>query len=172
LINDTLRNKGGIKLKLYELSQNYIQLLELVDSLDEETFKDTLSSLEEAIEDKVENVAKLVRCLDVDIEAIKSEEKRLADKRKALENKVTSVKSYVQHEMEVAGLNKVKRPTVTVSIQANPPSVDVMDESLIPSIYMVPQPSKIDKRAILTALKEGEFIPGASIKQTVGVRFK
>jgi hypothetical protein len=158
--------------KLYELSQNYIQLLELVDSLDEETFKDTLSSLEEAIEDKVENVAKLVRCLDVDIEAIKSEEKRLADKRKALENKVTSVKSYVQHEMEVAGLNKVKRPTVTVSIQANPPSVDVMDESLIPSIYMVPQPSKIDKRAILTALKEGEFIPGASIKQTVGVRFK
>jgi hypothetical protein len=159
-------------LKLYELSQNYIQLLELADSLDEETFKDTLSSLEEAIEDKVENVAKLVRCLDVDIEAIKSEEKRLADKRKALENKVTSVKSYVQHEMEVAGLNKVKRPTVTVSIQANPPSVDVMDESLIPSIYMVPQPSKIDKRAILTALKEGEFIPGASIKQTVGVRFK
>jgi hypothetical protein len=158
--------------KLYELSQNYIQLLELADSLDEETFKDTLSSLEEAIEDKVENVAKLVRCLDVDIEAIKSEEKRLADKRKALENKVTSVKSYVQHEMEVAGLNKVKRPTVTVSIQANPPSVDVMDESLIPSIYMVPQPSKIDKRAILTALKEGEFIPGASIKQTVGVRFK
>jgi hypothetical protein len=158
--------------KLYELSQNYIQLLELADSLDEETFKDTLSSLEEAIEDKVENVAKLVRCLDVDIEAIKSEEKRLADKRKALENKVTSVKSYVQHEMEVAGLNKVKRPTVTVSIQANPPSVDVMDESLIPSIYMVPQPSKIDKRAILTALKDGEFIPGASIKQTVGVRFK
>jgi hypothetical protein len=158
--------------KLYELSQNYIQLLELADSLDEETFKDTLSSLEEAIEDKVENVAKLVRCLDVDIEAIKSEEKRLADKRKALENKVTSVKSYVQHEMEVAGLNKVKRPTVTVSIQANPPSVDVMDESLIPSIYMVPQPSKIDKRAILTALKEGEFIPGASIKQSMGVRIK
>jgi transcriptional regulator of heat shock response len=157
--------------KLYELSQNYVQLLELADSLDEETFKDTLSSLEEAIEDKVENVAKLVRCLDADIEAIKTEEKRLADKRKALENKVASVKEYVQHEMEVAGLNKVKRPTVTVSIQANPPSVDVMDESLIPSIYMVPQPSKIDKRAILTALKEGEFIPGAAIKQTSGGAF-
>jgi transcriptional regulator of heat shock response len=159
-------------IKLYEISQNYSQLLDMADVLDEQTFQDTLQAIEEVLEDKVENIGKFVRCLDADIEAIKTEEKRLAEKRKALENKVTSVKEYVQHEMEVAGLNKVKRPTVTVSIQANPPSVDVMDESLIPSIYMVPQPSKIDKRAILTALKEGEFIPGAAIKQTVGVRFK
>jgi transcriptional regulator of heat shock response len=159
-------------LKLYELSQNYVQLLELADSLDQETFQDTLSSLEEAIEDKAENVAKLIKCLDSDCKAIKEEEQRLADRRKALENKISSIKEYLQNQMEVAGLNKVKRPTITISIQANPPSVEVMDESLIPSTYMVPQPSKIDKRAILTALKEGEFIPGASIKQSMGVRIK
>jgi hypothetical protein len=159
-------------LKLYELSQNYIQLLELADSLDEETFKDTLSSLEEAIEDKVENVAKLVRCLDVDIEAIKSEEKRLADKRKALENKVASVKSYVQHEMEIAGVDKVKRATVTVSIQLNPPSVTIYDESLVPSGYMIPQPSKLDKKSILKALKDGEEIPGCDIQQSRSLRIK
>jgi transcriptional regulator of heat shock response len=159
-------------LKLYELSQNYVQLLELADSLDQETFQDTLSSLEEAIEDKAENVAKLIKCLDSDCKAIKEEEQRLVDRRKALENKISSIKEYLQNQMEVAGLNKVKRPTITISIQANPPSVEVMDESLIPSTYMVPQPSKIDKRAILTALKEGEFIPGASIKQSMGVRIK
>jgi transcriptional regulator of heat shock response len=159
-------------LKLYELSQNYVQLLELADSLDQETFQDTLSSLEEAIEDKAENVAKLIKCLDSDCKAIKEEEQRLADRRKSLENKISSIKEYLQNQMEVAGLNKVKRPTITISIQANPPSVKVMDESLIPSTYMVPQPSKIDKRAILTALKEGEFIPGASIKQSMGVRIK
>jgi hypothetical protein len=49
-------------LKLYELSQNYVQLLELADSVDEEIFQDTLSSLEEAIDDKAENMAKLIRC--------------------------------------------------------------------------------------------------------------
>jgi uncharacterized protein YlxW (UPF0749 family) len=140
--------------------------------VDEEIFQDTLSSLEEAIEDKAENVAKLIKCLDSDCKAIKEEEQRLADRRKALENKISSIKEYLQNQMEVAGLNKVKRPTITISIQANPPSVEVMDESLIPSTYMVPQPSKIDKRAILTALKEGEFIPGASIKQSMGVRIK
>jgi hypothetical protein len=61
-------------------------------SLDEQTFQDTLQAIEEVLEDKVENIGKFVRCLDADIEVIKSEEKRLADKRRALENKVASVK--------------------------------------------------------------------------------
>jgi DNA mismatch repair ATPase MutS len=75
--------KGGITLKLYEISQNYSQLLDMADVLDEQTFQDTLQAIEEVLEDKVENIGKFVRCLDADIEAIKSEEKRLADKRKA-----------------------------------------------------------------------------------------
>jgi hypothetical protein len=59
----------------------------MADVLDEQTFQDTLQAIEEVLEDKVENIGKFVRCLDADIEAIKTEEKRLADKRKALENK-------------------------------------------------------------------------------------
>jgi t-SNARE complex subunit (syntaxin) len=159
-------------MKLYEISSNYLQLLDMADSLDAEVFQDTLSAIEEALEDKVENVAKLVRCLEADIKAIKEEEQRLADRRKAVENKISGIKEYLQSQMEVAGLEKVKRPTITVSIQANPPSVEVTDESLIPSDYMVPQPSKIDKKAIMTALKDGLFIDGCSLKQGKGLRIK
>jgi hypothetical protein len=158
--------------KLYELTQNYMELLGMVDSLDEETFKDTLSAIEEALEDKVENTAKFVRCLDGDIEAIKAEEKRLADRRRALETKVGNCKSYLQEQLEFAGIDKIKRPTVTVSIQANPPSAFILDESLIPSDYMIAQAPTIDKRSILKALKEGEFIPGAEIKQSRSVRIR
>jgi hypothetical protein len=157
---------------LYELSQTRIQLLDMADSMDQEMFIDTLASIDEAIEDKVEGAAKLVRCIESDIEAIKAEEKRLADKRKSLENKVVSIKEYLQHEMEFAGLDKVKRPTLTVSIQLNPPSAEILDESLVPSLYMVPQPDKIDKKAILEALKEGEEIPGCEIKQLRGLRIR
>jgi hypothetical protein len=157
---------------LYELSQTRIQLLDMADSMDQEMFIDTLASIDEAIEDKVEGAAKLVRCLESDIEAIKAEEKRLADKRKVLENKVSSIKEYLQHEMEFAGLDKVKRATVTVSIQQNPPSVEVLDESVIPSIFMIPQPEKIDKKAILKAIKDGEEIPGCDIKQSRSLRIK
>jgi hypothetical protein len=173
--NDTLRTKnviGGITLKLYELSQNYVQLLELADSVDEEIFQDTLSSLEEAIDDKTENMAKLIRCLESDCKAIKEEEQRLADRRKALENRISSVKEYLQNQLEVAGLDKVKRPTVTVSIQLNPPSVLVKDESLIPSHYMVPVPAKLDKKAVLSFLKEGGEVPGCEIQQSKGLRIR
>jgi hypothetical protein len=163
---------GGSGMKLYEMSQSRAQLLDMADSMDTEVFIDTLAAIDEALEDKVENTAKLIRCLESDIEAIKAEEKRLADKRKSIENKVSSVKEYLQHEMEFAGLDKVKRATVTVSIQLNPPSVEVLDESLIPSFYMVPQPEKIDKKALLKALKEGEEIPGCEITQNRGLRIR
>lgn len=159
-------------MKLYELSQQYSQLMELVEELDEITFRDTLESIQEEIDDKVENTVKLMRSFQGDVEAIKSEEKRLADRRRAIENRIESIKGYLQNEMEIAGIDKVKRPTVTVSIANNPPSVSIEDESLIPSEYMIPQPEKIDKRALLTALKEGEEITGCFIKQTKGVRIK
>lgn len=157
---------------LYDLTQSYTQLLGMADTLEPEVFIDTLAAISEALEDKVEHTAKFVRCLESDIDAIKSEEKRLADKRKVLENKILNVKEYLQHEMEFAGIDKVKRPTLTVSIQLNPPSVEVFDESVIPSTYMVPQPEKIDKKAILKALKDGEEIPGCEIHQTRGLRIK
>lgn len=159
-------------MKLFQLTQNYMELLDLADSMDEEIFRDTLASLEEAIEDKAENTAKLIKCLEADAKAIKEEEQRLADRRRTLENRISSIKEYLFNQMEVAGLDKVKRPTLTVSIQANPPSVEVSDESLIPSDYMVPQPAKIDKKAILTALKGGLLIEGCSLKQGKGLRIK
>ncbi|WP_108669518.1 siphovirus Gp157 family protein [Peribacillus acanthi] len=159
-------------MKLYEMTTHYRQLLDMAEELDPEVFQDTLEAIEEEIEDKAENVAKLIRTLDSDIEVIKAEEKRLADRRKALENKIVSVKTYLQEQMEIAGIDKVKRPTLTISIQNNPPSVSVLDESLIPSNFIIPQPGKISKKDILAALKEGQFIPGAEIIQSKGVRIR
>jgi hypothetical protein len=158
--------------KLYVLTQSYTQLLELADSMDPEVFQDTLQSIEEEIEDKAENTAKLIRCLDADAKAIKDEEQRLSDRRKSIENKVAGIKEYLQSQMEFAGIDKVKRPTVTVSIQTNPPSVLIKDESLIPIQYMVPVAPRIDKKAILQMLKDDEEVPGCEIQQLRSVRIK
>jgi predicted nuclease with TOPRIM domain len=159
-------------MRLYELSTRYAELLELADSLDQETFQDTLSSLEDAIEEKTENTAKLIKCLEADSKAIKEEEQRLADRRKALENRVADLKKYLFEQLEFAGLDKVKRPTITVSIQLNNPSVEVLDESIVPSDYMIPQPASIDKKSILQALKDGAVIDGCQLKRTRGLRIK
>nr|WP_246316759.1 siphovirus Gp157 family protein [Anoxybacillus ayderensis] len=140
--------------------------------MESDALVDTLQSLEDAIEEKVENIAKLIRNLEADAKIIKEEEQRLAERRRAIEAKVERLKTYLQEQLEVAGLQKVKRPTITVAIQNNPPSVEIADEKLIPSKFMIPQPAKVDKKSILDRLKNGEVIPGVTLKQTKGVRIR
>jgi DNA repair exonuclease SbcCD ATPase subunit len=159
-------------MKLYELAQNYAQLMEMAEEMESDALVDTLEALQDAIEDKAENIAKLIKNLEADAKIIKEEEKRLAERRQSIEKKIERLKQYLQEQLEVAGLQKVKRPTITVAIQNNPPSVEIADEKLIPSEFMIPQPAKVDKRAILERLKNGEEIPGCSLKQTKGVRIK
>ena len=159
-------------MKLYELSQSYVRLQEMAEELDPQTFLDTLDSIKEGFDDKAENTAKLIRSLEADIEVLKAEEKRLAERRKTYEGKVITLKQYLQIQMEMAGIEKVKRPLVTISIRKNPPSVRVLDESLIPSEYMIPQEPKISKKDIKEALKNGEFVPGAELQSTKGLVIK
>ena len=159
-------------MKLYELAQNYAQLLEMAEEMESDALVDTLEALQGEIEEKAENIAKLVKNLEADAKIIKEEEQRLAERRRAIEAKIERLKTYLQEQLEVAGLQKVKRPTITVAIQANPPSVEISDEKLIPSEFMIPQPAKIDKKAILERLKNGEEISGCVLKQTKGVRIR
>ena len=158
-------------MKLYELSQRYVSVMEAAEELDPLALKDTLESIEDAIEEKVENTAKFIKNLSADVDALKAEEKRLAERRRSLENKISGIKEYLQNQMEVSGLDKVKRATLTVSIQKNPPSLKVIDEKLL-SAYMIPQAPVLDKKAVLSALKEGADIQGAEIHQGKGLRIR
>jgi replicative superfamily II helicase len=159
-------------MKLYELAKNYVQLMEMAEEFDSDALVDTLESLQDAIEDKAENIAKFIKNLEADAKIIKEEEQRLAERRRAIETKVDKLKTYLQEQLEIAGLQKVKCPTITVSIQNNPPSVEVVDETAIPSDFLIPQPAKIDKKSILERLKNGEEVPGVVLKQTKGVRIR
>lgn len=158
-------------MKLYELAQNYAQLMEMAEEMESDALVDTLEALQDAIEDKVENIAKFIKNLEADAKIIKEEEKRLAERRQSIEKKIDRLKQYLQEQLEVAGLQRVKRPTITVAIQNNPPSVEITDEKLIPSEYMIPQ-YKVDKKSILERLKNGETVPGCELRQTKGVRIR
>ena len=61
-------------MNLYELSQNYLAVQDM--ELDEETLRDTLDSIEDAFEDKAENIAKLYRTVEAEEKAFEAEEKR------------------------------------------------------------------------------------------------
>lgn len=161
-------------MKLYELTENYNRVLDLANDpdIDPQVLTDTLEAIEGAIEHKAENIAKLIKCIDADVNALKEEEQRLASKRKALENRKSSIKQYLEMQLSKAGLKKIKGKIFTVALQDSPPSVFVEDESMIPEQYWIPQNPVLDKKSILQALKNNANIPGVSLQQTKSLRIR
>lgn len=159
-------------MKLYELTENYNQVLELAEQLDAETLKDTLDSIDEAIEIKVENTAKVVRSLEGNVDAIDSEIKRLTAKKSTLNNNIKGIKTYMQESMEQVGKDKIKGQLFNIGIQNNPQSVKVLDEKKINMNYFIEQPLQLDKKLLLADLKEGKEVEGAEIQQTRSLRIR
>lgn len=157
-------------MNLYELSQNYLAVQEM--DLDEDILRDTLDSIEETFEDKAENIAKLYRTVEAEEKAFEAEEKRFYAMKKTAANKKQFLKQYLEDNMRLIGKTKFKAGVFNFSIQNNPPSVDIYDETLIPEQYLIEQPAKIDKAGIKELLKQGEEVPGAKLKQTEGLRIR
>lgn len=157
-------------MNLYELSIAFQEVQNM--DLDPEVMKDTLDSIEDAIENKAENIAKLVRNLESDVSAYKEEEDRLKTKRQAAENKVKWLKTYLEDNMKLTGKTKFKSGMFNFSIQKNPASVNITDERIIPEEFLIPQLPKIDKTALKDVLKNGVEVPGAELKQTEGLRIR
>ena len=157
-------------MNLYELSQNYLAVQDM--DLEPETLKDTLDSIEEAIEVKAENIAKWIRNLEADKKAFEEEEKRFKEKKQAADNRIKSLKLYLEDNMRLTGKTKFKAGFFSFAIQNNPPSVEVFDEALIPKQFLIEQPAKIDRAGIKELLKAGEEVPGAELKHSSGLRIR
>lgn len=161
---------------LYELTDNYRRVWEMVedDSVNLTVIEETLQSIEGALEEKAGNIVKFIRGMEYDCDAIKAEEKRLADRRKATENRIASIKDYIKVQMESAGLDKIKTPISTIAIQNNPPAVQIEDETKIPAkfITIIPEQHVPDKKQIAAALKAGEEVPGVVLTQGKSLRIR
>ena len=161
-------------MKLYELTENYRNLQDLLENpeIDQDLIINALDEVGEQLEEKAENVAKLIKTMEVEVTGYKTEEKRLADRRKALENRISGLKSYIDAAMKSTGKKKFKGQLFSFNIQKNPASVNVIDSNSIPSKYFIEQEPLIDKRTILTDLKNGVEVPGVEIKQTESLRIR
>jgi|GEM_PF-2529015 hypothetical protein len=65
--------------------------------------------------------------------------------------------------MTEVGLSKLEQPDFTASVRAGSPALVVIAEDRIPAAYWLPQPSKLDRQAILGELRRGIEIPGAQM---------
>jgi len=139
----------------------------ILQDADEEGFEIALRQLRDAIENKAENIGKLWLSLQSNAAAIKAEEKRLMDRRQALENKAERLRVYLQQELELAGIEKVKRDTVTIYLRLNPPSVNVVNEEAIPWEFrrVIPETWEPNKKKIIEFWRQtaGNISPGVEI---------
>ena len=163
---------------LYELTSDYLNLLELAEDpdIDEQAFLDTLEGIEGALEDKADNYAKIMRMLEADTKGIKAEEDRLSARRKTIENNIKRMKSALQYAMEATGKTKFKTQLFSFNVQNNPASV-VMDESdieNIPERFLKYKDPEIDRKAIKDAIKAGDqdAIDIAHLEQSQSLRIR
>lgn len=161
-------------MKLYELIPAYKSVMDEIESNPEEADKwlDTLDSINCAIEVKTDGYVKMMKMLQ-DTEGMKKEAKRLADRAKAQENLANKLKERLQYAMELLGRDKIKTELFTVSLQANPPAVDDYQPEIIPEKYKRKTlVVDLDRKAIADALKAGEEVPGACLKQSQSLRIR
>ena len=157
-------------MNLYELTQNYLHVLEMAENGDD--LADTLESLEDAIEVKAENTAKVIKQLEANAEMLANESRRLSERKSAIENNVRNLKSYLQDQLDKCGKSKIKGEIFTVAIQNNPMSVEVLDEERIPKEFFIQQEPKLNRKELLQHLKAGEEISGVVMKQTKSLRIR
>ena len=102
---------------LYELTGLYQQIYDM--DLDDETKQDTLDSMdwENDYENKVENYIKVMKNLDADIEARKSEIDRLKKLNDADKSKKERMKTALAGSMEMTGREKVDTTLFKVSFR-------------------------------------------------------
>ena len=138
------------------------RLLSEIPDLDAETLAGTL----EGISDLNEMLAELIRSALEDEALASGLSTRLADMKARLERLETRAERKRHLALRVMGeadIQKLMQPDFTASLKQGAPTLDVIDEAKVPAAYWKPQPSKLDRQGLLSALKAGVAIEGVGI---------
>lgn len=154
-------------LSLYEITSGFPALMEN-EEITEEDKKKLEEELTLLLQKKSQNIIGYTKNIELTINAMKEEEKRISDNRKILENKIAKFKEYVKECMENNGFSKIETELGTLSIAKSPTSVEIVNEDEIPSEFKQEVITvKIDKTKIKNNFKEtGEIPTGVNIITT------
>lgn len=118
---------------LYELTHEYQEAFRTLsdnDVFDEDTIKDTLDGLKYKVEEKCLSVAAYIKNCQADADAMKDYEQHMNKKRKVMENKIASLKVYVQHHMETNECSDIKGTEISLRVCVGPEALVIDDEGL------------------------------------------
>ena len=138
---------------LYEMTTDLVNLMD--EEMNENTKEEIIEAIKLQMEVKAENIIAVIRNYETRIEAIKAEEKRLAEYRKSEQKSLERLKEYTTYCMEQLGNKKLDTSLGRISLRKKPASLNIVNEELIPSEYKeLVQTVKIDKAQIKKDLKD------------------
>lgn len=155
---------------LYELTGQYLALMDIAEEADPDVLRDTLELIDGEIEDKADNYAKVIKNLEGESKTIEEEIERLGRKKKGIDNSIDSIKKNLERCMIVTGKRKFKTTFFSFGIQKNTPSVNVKDESKVPAQFWKKQDPKLDRTSLKEFLKKNgntdyaELVQGESLR--------
>lgn len=166
-VETKFKDKGVRHMKLYEISEELIGMVEVLEESDGEIDTEALSILENTKiqhNEKILNIARIVKNYESDIKELKEEEERLRRKRKTKENQIAYLKDYTKKNMELTGIETVKDSLFKVSIRNTKPKLWIdkdKEKELMQTFSRIKK--ELDKQAIRNALEDGNTVEGAKL---------
>ena len=145
-------------MNIYDLTADFLQLQEMLEDpdVDSDQIKALMDELDLEIEKKADGYAKVIRNMEGNLAAVKTEQQTLSEKRNLLESGIKRLKDDLQAVMTATGKRKFKTDLFSFNIQRNggadPVVVDVPTEELPDDLVIVSE--KPDLKAIAAYIKE------------------
>ena len=144
-------------------------ILDCVDVETGEVFDaDRFEELNLTRDAKIENICLWIKNLKAEAEALKAEKDAFAQRQKAAENKMESLKRYISGYLDGTAFESAK---VKVSFRKSE-SLEISDIYKIPEAFLNYQAPSADKAALKQAIKDGAHIEGAEIVEKYNIQIK
>ncbi|MGB2588269.1 MAG: siphovirus Gp157 family protein [Pseudolabrys sp.] len=130
--------------------------------IDEQTLADTV----EGLTDLHEIVIAIIRSALADEALVTGLKCRIADMQgrlDRLQDRASKRRQIAKDVMVELDLKKITAPDFSVSIRPGLPSLMVIDEAAVPSIYWQPTAPRLKRQELLTELKDGAEIEGVAL---------
>jgi len=133
--------------------------------IDEQTLADTV----EGLTDLHEIVTAIVRSALADealATGLKSRIAEMQERLDRLQDRASKRRQIAKDVMIDLHIKKITAPDFSVSIRPGMPSLLVLDEAAVPSIYWQPVAPRLNRQELLSGLKEGADIEGVTLSNT------
>ena len=165
---------------LWSITQEFLSLASLIEEAGGEATDAVMEELaisRENFQHKAEGYARLILKWESEIDAASAEIKRIQAIKKTKENSLARLKDTLLFALQAfgqedakTGVKRYETPLFKLSTRRSV-AVEIMDETEVPEAFWVVK-KEVSKSAISNALKEGEEVPGAVLKENYSVQIK